>query len=90
MFFDRQDKIDNTKLYNILNVTKNSDENEIKKSYKKLAMKYHPDRNNGDKNSETKFKEISYAYSIIGNKEKEIFMTNLVKKVLIIQQLDQM
>jgi DnaJ-class molecular chaperone len=71
MFYNQQSQIDNTKLYTILGVNNSSSENEIKKSYKKLAMKYHPDRNNGDKTAESKFKEISYAYSIIGNKEKK-------------------
>ena len=45
--------------YKILNVSRNSDSNEIKKSYRKLAMQYHPDRNKGDEKAEKKFKEIS-------------------------------
>ena len=66
MFFEQKKE---TKLYDILNVSKDSSDNDIKKSYKKLAMKYHPDRNK-EIGSEEKFKEISRAYSILGNKEK--------------------
>ena len=60
-----------TKLYDILNISKNSTQNEIKKTYRKLAMKYHPDRNPDNKEaSEKKFKEISMAYDILGDTEK--------------------
>ena len=47
--------------YEILGVQKNASDDEIKKSYRKLAMKYHPDRNKDDKESERKFKEVSAA-----------------------------
>lgn len=56
--------------YSTLGVSKNSSEEEIKKAYKKLAFKYHPDRNKGDKKSEEKFKEINEAYQVIGDSEK--------------------
>ncbi len=56
--------------YSTLGVSKNSSDEEIKKSYKKLAFKYHPDRNKGDKKSEEKFKEINEAYQILGDPEK--------------------
>ena len=51
--------------YNILEVEKTASERDIKKSYRKLSMKYHPDKNPDNKESEDKFKEIAEAYSII-------------------------
>ncbi len=57
--------------YEILGVDRSADESSIKKSYRKLAMKYHPDRNPEDKEAEKKFKEINEAYEILGNKEKK-------------------
>lgn len=56
--------------YQILGIPKSAEEREIKKAYKKLAMKYHPDRNQGDKTAEGKFKEIKEAYEILINEEK--------------------
>lgn len=56
--------------YEVLGVNKSADESEIKKAYRKLAMKYHPDRNQGDSDAEVKFKEASEAYSILYDKEK--------------------
>lgn len=47
--------------YEILGVSRSADEREIKKAYKRLAMKHHPDRNPGDKESEAKFKEVKEA-----------------------------
>ena len=57
--------------YEILGVSKNSSEDEIKKSYRKLAMKYHPDRNKDNKEAEKKFKEISSAYNILKDSQKK-------------------
>lgn len=57
--------------YQILGVTKNSSEEEIKKAYRKLAMKFHPDKNPGDKKSEEKFKEISEAYDVLSDPTKK-------------------
>ena len=57
--------------YDILEINKNSTETEIKKSYKKLAMKWHPDRNRGNKESENKFKQISEAYEVLSNPTKK-------------------
>merc|ERR1711976_40788 len=56
--------------YSLLNIDKNASDIEIKKSYRKLAMKYHPDRNTGDKAAEEKFKKISEAYEVLSDKNK--------------------
>jgi len=56
--------------YQILGVNKSASPEEIKKAYRKLAMKYHPDRNKGNKGAETKFKEISEAYAVLSEPEK--------------------
>lgn len=56
--------------YTILGVSKEASGIDIKKAYRKLAMKYHPDKTNGDKKAEIKFKEISEAYEILGNEQK--------------------
>ena len=56
--------------YEVLGVSKTADDSEIKKSYRKLAMKYHPDRNQGDAEAEVKFKEASEAYAVLQDKEK--------------------
>lgn len=57
-------------LYKVLEVTENATHEEIRKSYRRLARKYHPDSNQGDKNAAEKFKEISEAYNILGDEEK--------------------
>ena len=56
--------------YQILGVQKNAGDEEIKKAYRKLAMKYHPDHTKGDKSAEEKFKKISEAYAVLSDKEK--------------------
>jgi curved DNA-binding protein len=56
--------------YNLLGVSKTASDEEIKKAYRKLAMKYHPDHTKGDKNAEEKFKKISEAYAVLSDKEK--------------------
>ena len=56
--------------YKILGVNKNASGDDIKKAYRKLAMKYHPDHAKGDKNAEEKFKSISEAYAVLSDKEK--------------------
>lgn len=58
------------KLYNILEVNKDASSDEIKASYRKLAFKYHPDKNKGDANAEVKFKEISNAYNILSDENE--------------------
>ena len=56
--------------YKILGVSKSATQDEIKKSYRKLAVKYHPDKNKGDKKAEEKFKEIAHAYEVLGDSSK--------------------
>ncbi|MFC1895436.1 molecular chaperone DnaJ [Thermodesulfobacteriota bacterium] len=56
--------------YSILGVAKDAPQNQIKKAYRKLARRWHPDINPGDKESEKKFKDISVAYEVIGDKKK--------------------
>jgi len=56
--------------YQAIGVKKGASDAEIKKAYRKLAMKYHPDRNKGDKKAEERFKEISEAYAVLSDKEK--------------------
>ncbi len=62
--------MDKRDYYEVLGVEKNATTDEIKKSYRKLAMKYHPDRNPDDKEAETKFKEAAEAYEVLSNEEK--------------------
>lgn len=56
--------------YEILGVSKNASDDELKKSYRKLAMQYHPDRNPGDKEAEDKFKEAAEAYEVLSDSQK--------------------
>lgn len=57
--------------YETLGVSKSASADEIKKAYKKMAMKYHPDRNKGDAEAEKKFKEVNEAYQVLGDEGKK-------------------
>src|SRR6266542_2483114 len=56
--------------YEVLGVARGASEAELKSAYRKLAMKYHPDRNSGDKESEHRFKEINEAYDVLKDADK--------------------
>ena len=56
--------------YEVLGVVKTASADDIKKSYRKQALKYHPDRNKGNKEAEAKFKEASEAYHVLSDKER--------------------
>ncbi|NTU43241.1 MAG: DnaJ domain-containing protein, partial [Nitrospirales bacterium] len=56
--------------YSILGVDRKATQDEIKKAFRQLALKYHPDRNQGDKEAEEKFKEINEAYSCLSDEQK--------------------
>lgn len=57
--------------YSVLGVTRNASADDIKKAYRKLALKYHPDKNQGDKAAEDRFKEVSEAYDVLNDPQKK-------------------
>jgi len=63
--------------YDVLGVSKSASPEELKSAYRKLAVKYHPDKNPGDKASEDKFKEAGEAYGILSDKRKKQTMITL-------------
>src|SRR6185503_10122165 len=56
--------------YDVLGIARNASADDVKKAYRKLALKYHPDRNPGDKSAEASFKEVAEAYEILSDTEK--------------------
>ena len=56
--------------YDVLGVARNAAQDEIKKAYRKLALKHHPDQNKGDPAAESKFKEAAEAYDVLGDDNK--------------------
>src|SRR6188474_1349547 len=56
--------------YEILGLAQDASEEDIKRAYRKAALKYHPDRNQGDKEAEVKFKEATESYSVLSDKDK--------------------
>lgn len=75
--------------YEVLGVDKNADDAAIKKAYRVLAKKYHPDMNPGDKEAEKKFKEASEAYAVLSDPEKRNSMTSLVMQPLMEVPVEQ-
>ena len=57
--------------YEVLGLKKGASDDEIKKAFRKMAMKYHPDKNPGDKEAEEKFKEVNEAYSVLSDPDKK-------------------
>ena len=68
--------------YDVLGVKKSASSEELKSAYRKLAVKYHPDKNPGDKIAEDKFKEASEAYGVLSDKSKKKIMIILVMLLL--------
>lgn len=74
--------------YEVLGVPKDADDAAIKKAYRQLAKKYHPDMNPGDKEAEIKFKEASEAYAVLSDAEREDSMTSLAMPHLKAEQVE--
>ena len=77
--------------YDVLGVSKNSSPDQIKSAYRKLAVKYHPDKNKDDKSAEEKFKEASEAYHVLSNAERKQnyeILVMLLSKMQVEEEVD--
>ena len=72
---------DRIEYYQVLGINKNADSEEIKKAYRRLALKYHPDRNPGDKKAEERFRQAAEAYEVLRDSQKRSYMINSVMPV---------
>ena len=68
--------------YDILGLPKSASDSEIKSSYRKLAMKYHPDRNPGDKKAEDNFKETAQAYEILKDSQNYLIILKIMIMII--------
>ena len=68
--------------YQLLGVERDVSPDELKKSYRKLALKYHPDRNEGDADAEAKFKEVSEAYEVLSDADKRHLLFDVIRNQL--------
>lgn len=69
-------------LYEVLGVARDASERDIKKAYKRLAMKFHPDRNQGNEQAAEKFKEVKSAYEILTDSQNVLLMINMAMLLL--------
>lgn len=74
--------------YEILGVSRTADAPAIKKAYRRLAKKYHPDSNEGNAYAAEKFKEVNEAYDVLGDEKKGSYMTGMEKLPLMKRQED--
>ena len=68
--------------YAVLGLSKGASSDEVKKAFKKKAMKYHPDRTGNDKTAEKKFKEVKEAYDVLSDPQKKSSMISMVRQIL--------